>query len=90
MGKGWGWGLAQLPCLPWWVFVEGRGQLLSSWGWQQIEVGKGVSFMVSILLSEQLGWGEGEEGALPPSPRCQQPPSEKLFQENFRSSERRK
>lgn len=90
MGEGCGWDLAQLPCPPWWVFVEGRGQLLSSWGQQQIEVGKGVSFMVSILLREQLGWGEGEEGALPPSPRCRQPPSEKLFQENFRSSERRK
>jgi len=29
-------------------------------------MGKGVTLMVSTFLRDQLGWGEGEEGALPP------------------------
>ena len=67
------------------VGVGGVVQLLSSPGMVEIELGKGVSLVVSTFLRDQLGWGEGEEGALPPSPRCQQPPSEKLFQENSKA-----
>ena len=83
MGEGCGWGLAQLPCLPWWVFVEGRGQLLSSWGWQQIEVGKGVSFMVSILLSSSLVGGKVKKGPFLPAHAARSLLQKSCFRKTF-------